>query len=62
MDRLKKDRRSIYQEGIRYNYTHVYMLVHKWESNSRYLQNVNIASEQETEDFKKEPERYSWLN
>lgn len=46
--------------GIRYHYTHIYRLMHKWGFKQKVPRkvNVNTASKDEKEDFKKEQERY----
>lgn len=46
--------------GIRYHYTHIYRLMHKWGFKQKVPRkvNVNTASKEEKEDFKKEQERY----
>jgi putative transposase len=48
--------------GIRYHYTHIYRLMHKWGFKQKIPRktHVNTASKQEKEDFKKEQERY-WI-
>jgi putative transposase len=47
---------------IRYHYTHIYRLMHKWGFKQKVPRkvHVNTASREEKEDFKKEPERY-WI-
>ena len=48
---------------IRYHYTHIYRLMHKWGFKQKKVPrkvHVNTASKEEKEDFKKEPERY-WI-
>jgi putative transposase len=49
--------------GIRYHYTHIYRLMHKWGFKQKVPRkvHVNTASKQEKEHFKKEQERY-WIN
>jgi transposase len=46
--------------GIRYHYTHIYRLMHKWGFKQKVPRkvHVNTASKEEKEDFKKEQERY----
>jgi putative transposase len=46
--------------GTRYQYTHVYRLMHKWDSSRKYQERVRVttASKEEKERFKKEQERY----
>jgi transposase len=46
--------------GIRYLYTHIYRLMHKWGFKQKVPRkvHVNTASREEKEDFKKESERY----
>jgi transposase len=46
--------------GIRYHYTHIYRLMHKWGFKQKVPRkvHVNTASNEEKERFKKEPERY----
>ena len=48
--------------GIRYHYTHIYRLMHKWGFKQKVprVVHVNTASQEEKERFKKEPERY-WI-
>ena len=48
--------------GIRYHYTHIYRLMHKWGFKQKVPQklHVNTASKEEKEGFKKEQERY-WI-
>ena len=48
--------------GIRYHYTHICRLLHKWGFKQKVPRkvHVNTASREEKEDFKKEPERY-WI-
>jgi putative transposase len=48
--------------GIRYHYTHIYRLMHKWGFKQKVPRqtHVNTASKEEKERFKKEPERY-WV-
>ena len=48
--------------GIRYHYTHIYRLMHKWGFKQKATQklHVNTASKEEKERFKKEQERY-WI-
>ena len=63
----KTGRRSDCQKksggGIRYHYTHIYRLMHKWgfKQKVRRKVHVNTASKEEKERFKKEPERYYWI-
>lgn len=46
--------------GIRYHYTHIYRLMHKWGFKQKIPRkvHVNTASKEEKECFKKEQERY----
>ena len=46
--------------GIRYHYTHIYRLMHKWGFKQKVPRKVyvNTASKEEKERFKKEQERY----
>jgi len=48
--------------GIRYHYTHIYRLMHKWGFKQKVprVVHINTASKEEKERFKKEPERY-WI-
>ncbi|MGB9169003.1 MAG: winged helix-turn-helix domain-containing protein [Nitrososphaeraceae archaeon] len=48
--------------GIRYHYTHIYRLMHKWGFKQKVPRkvHVNTASKEEKEDFKKEQDRY-WI-
>jgi transposase len=48
--------------GIRYHYTHIYRLMHKWGFKQKVPRkvHVNTASKEEKEHFKKEQERY-WI-
>lgn len=50
------------KSGIRYHYTHIYRLMHKWGFKQKVPRrvHVNTASKEEKESFKKEPERY-WI-
>jgi transposase len=50
------------KSGIRYHYTHIYRLMHKWGFKQKVPRKVqvNTASKEEKEDFKKEPQRY-WI-
>ncbi|HSF51184.1 MAG TPA: winged helix-turn-helix domain-containing protein, partial [Nitrososphaeraceae archaeon] len=62
----KTGRRSDCQKksggGIRYHYTHIYRLMHKWGFKQKVPRkvHVNTASREEKERFKKEQERY-WI-
>ena len=46
--------------GIKYHYTHVYRLMHKWGFKQKVPRKVHVrtASKEEKESFKKQPERY----
>ena len=46
--------------GIKYHYTHIYRLMHKWGFKQKVPRKVHVrtASNEEKEDFKKQPERY----
>jgi transposase len=64
----KTGRRSDCQKksggGIRYHYTHIYRLMHKWGFKQKKVPrkvHVNTASKEEKERFKKEQERYYWI-
>ena len=63
----KTGRRSDCQKksggGIRYHYTHIYRLMHKWGFKQKVPRkvHVNTTSKEEKERFKKEPERYYWI-
>ncbi|HSF49542.1 MAG TPA: winged helix-turn-helix domain-containing protein [Nitrososphaeraceae archaeon] len=64
----KTGRRSDCQKksggGIKYHYTHIYRLMHKWGFKQKKVPrrvHVNTASKEEKEDFKKEPEKYYWI-
>jgi putative transposase len=48
------------KSGIRYHYTHICRLLHKWGFKQKVPRkvHVNTASKEEKEDFKKEQERY----
>ncbi len=50
------------KSGIRYHYTHIYRLMHKWGFKQKVPRkvHVNTASKEEKERFKKEPQRY-WI-
>ena len=50
-------------DGIRYHYTHIYRLMHKWGFKQKVPRkvHVNTASREEKEHFKKEQERYYWI-
>ena len=62
----KTGRRSDCQKksggGIRYHYTHIYRLMHKWGFKQKVPRKVHVnnASREEKERFKKEQERY-WI-
>jgi putative transposase len=49
--------------GIRYHFTHIYRLMHKWGFKQKVPRktHVNTASKEEKERFKKEQERYYWI-
>ena len=46
--------------GVRYHYTHIYRILHKWGFKQKIPRkvHVNTASREEKEDFKKEPRGY----
>jgi putative transposase len=46
--------------GIKYHYTHIYRLMHKWGFKQKVPRKVHVrtASKEEKESFKKQPERY----
>jgi putative transposase len=48
--------------GIRYHYTHICRLLHKWGFKQKVPRkvHVNTATREEKERFKKEQERYYW--
>ena len=48
------------KSGIRYHYTHIYRLMHKWGFKQKVPKqvHVNTATREEKERFKKQPERY----
>ena len=50
----------VQESGIRYHYTHVYRLLHKWGLKQKVPRkvHVNSASEQVKEQFKKEHRKY----
>jgi putative transposase len=50
----------VQESGIRYHYTHVYRLLHKWGFKQKVPRkvHVNTASEQVKEQFKKEHRKY----
>ena len=50
----------VQESGIRYHYTHVYRLLHKWGFKQKVPRkvHVNTASEQEKGQFKKEQRKY----
>jgi putative transposase len=57
----KQVRDIIFREGgVRYHYTHVYRILHKWGLKQKIPRKVhtNTASSKEKEDFKKEPRGY----
>lgn len=57
----KQVRDIIFREGgVRYHYTHVYRILHKWGFKQKVPRKVHIntASGKEKEDFKKEPREY----
>jgi transposase len=49
--------------GIRYHYTHICRLLHKWGFKQKVPKqvHVNTATREEKERFKKEQERYYWI-
>ena len=66
MDYKTAGRRSNCQKksgGIRYHYTHIYRLMHKWGFKQKVPRkvHVNTASKEEKERFKKEKKRYYWI-
>ena len=50
----------IRKSGIKYHFTHIYRLMHKWGFKQKVPRkvHVNTASKEEKERFKKQPERY----
>ena len=59
----KQVRDIIFREGgVKYHYTHVYRILHKWGSKQKIPRkmHINTASSKEKEDFKKEPKGY-WI-
>ena len=48
------------KSGIKYHFTHIYRLMHKWGFKQKVPRkvHVNTASNEEKERFKKQPERY----
>ncbi|MDR4512433.1 MAG: winged helix-turn-helix domain-containing protein [Nitrososphaeraceae archaeon] len=50
----------ITKTGIKYHYTHIYRLMHKWGFKQKVPRKVHVrtASKEEKESFKKQPERY----
>ncbi len=48
------------KSGIRYHFTHIYRLMHKWGFKQKVPKqvHVNTATREEKERFKKQPERY----
>ena len=65
MDYETAGRRSDCQKksgGIRYHYTHICRLLHKWGFKQKVPKqvHVNTATREEKERFKKEQERYYW--
>ena len=50
------------KSGIKYHYTHIYRLMHKWGFKQKVPRkvHVNTASREEKENFKKQPERF-WI-
>ena len=50
----------IRKTGIKYHYTHIYRLMHKWGFKQKVPRKVHVrtASKEEKESFKKQPERY----
>ena len=66
MDGLQKQVEDLIMKksgGIRYHYTHIYRLMHKWGFKQKVPRkvHVNTASNEEKEHFKKEPERCYWI-
>lgn len=57
----KQVRDIIFKEGgVRYHYTHIYRILHKWGFKQKVPRKVHIttASNKEKDDFKKEPGEY----
>jgi transposase len=54
----------IEQSGIKYHYTHVYRILHKWGFKQKVPRkvHVNTASPEEKEAFKKRSQKYLWIN
>jgi putative transposase len=50
----------IRKSGIKYHFTHIYRLMHKWGFKQKVPRKVHLrtASKEEKERFKKQPERY----
>jgi len=50
----------ITKSGIKYHFTHIYRLMHKWGFKQKVPRkvHVNTASKEQKERFKKQPERY----
>jgi putative transposase len=50
--------------GVRYHYTHIYRILHKWGFKQKIPRkvHVNTASSEEKEDFKKGPGKYLILS
>jgi len=50
--------------GVRYHYTHIYRILHKWGFKQKIPRkvHVNTASREEKEDFKKGPRKYLILS
>jgi putative transposase len=50
--------------GVRYHYTHIYRILHKWGFKQKIPRkvHVNTASREEKEDFKKGPGKYLILS
>jgi putative transposase len=50
--------------GVRYHYTHIYRILHKWGFKQKIPRKVHIntASREEKEDFKKGPRKYLILS
>ncbi|HEY6536215.1 MAG TPA: helix-turn-helix domain-containing protein [Candidatus Nitrosocosmicus sp.] len=52
------------KSGIKYHYTHIYRILHKWGFRQKVPRKVHVdtASKEEKEDFKKRQNKYLWIS
>jgi transposase len=53
----------IKETGIRYHYTHIYRILHRWGFKQKVPRkvHVNTASKEEKDEFKKRSNKYLWI-